>query len=279
MPVVHDLGGSGPPLLISHATGFHGRCYLPLAHELAGKVHSIAFDYRGHGDTPQPDVPVDWERYADDAREVATGLVERHGAPIDAFGHSMGGACLLMVALREPMLFRRLVVFEPIVFPPGGLRPAEQGGDDPDSSPMVQAARRRRSVFPSFQAAVDNFSAKPPLNGFTDEAMRAYVEHGFRQEADGVHLKCTPEVEAATFATGSQHRTWESLHLITTPTLVVAGKVQPFQPSTFAAPIAELLPHGAYLQADDLDHFGPMTHPSRVASIIIDALSHTPSLE
>ncbi|MEY4339651.1 MAG: hypothetical protein RLZ14_1501 [Actinomycetota bacterium] len=278
MVAVHELGGEGQPLLVSHATGFHGRCYLPLAHELAGQFRCTAFDYRGHGDTPQPDAPVDWERYADDAHEVARALVARHGQPIDAFGHSMGGACLLMVALREPGLFRRLVVFEPIVFPPGGLRPDDAGGDDPDSSPMVQAARRRRAVFPSFQAAIDNYSAKPPLNGFTPEAMRAYVEHGFRQDADGVHLKCTPEVEAATFATGSQHRTWEQLHRIETPTVVVSGRVQPFQPATFAAPIAELLPHDRLVQADDLDHFGPMTHPDRVAQIIIDALPHTPSL-
>ena len=137
----HDLGGDGPPLLVSHATGFHGRCYLPLAQELAAHFHCTAFDYRGHGDTPQPDAPVDWERYADDAHEMATALTARHGAPIDAFGHSMGGACLLMAALREPGLFRRLVVFEPIVFPPGGPRPNDDGEDDPDSSPMVQAAR------------------------------------------------------------------------------------------------------------------------------------------
>ncbi len=278
MVAVHDLGGAGAPLLVSHATGFHGRCYLPLAAALADHFHCTAFDYRGHGDTPQPDAPVDWERYADDAQAVATELVERHGAPIDAFGHSMGGACLLMVARREPALFKRLVVFEPIVFPPGGLRPDAHGHDDPDSSPMVLAARRRRAVFPSYQAAIDNYSAKPPLNGFTPEAMRAYVEHGFRQADDGVHLKCTPDVEAATFATGSQHRTWDVLHLITTPTTVVSGRVQPFQPATFAEPIARLLPHGTYLQFDDLDHFGPMTHPQQVARIIIDALPHTPSL-
>jgi hypothetical protein len=64
---VHDLGGTGSALLVSHATGFHGRCYLPLAHELIGTVHSVAFDYRGHGDTPRPPGPIDWNAYGDDA--------------------------------------------------------------------------------------------------------------------------------------------------------------------------------------------------------------------
>ena len=59
---VHELGGQPDaglrPLLVSHATGFHGRCYLPMAHELADRFHSIGFDYRGHGDTPRPEGPV-----------------------------------------------------------------------------------------------------------------------------------------------------------------------------------------------------------------------------
>jgi hypothetical protein len=34
---VHDFGGSGPPLLLSHASGFHGYCYLPIADELTDR--------------------------------------------------------------------------------------------------------------------------------------------------------------------------------------------------------------------------------------------------
>ena len=30
---VHDLGGDGPPLLLCHATGFHGRVWTALAGE------------------------------------------------------------------------------------------------------------------------------------------------------------------------------------------------------------------------------------------------------
>ena len=41
---VHDLGGRGPTLLVSHATGFHGRCYLPVAAALADRFHTIAFE-------------------------------------------------------------------------------------------------------------------------------------------------------------------------------------------------------------------------------------------
>ena len=258
---VHDLGGSGPTLLLSHATGFHGRCYLPVAHALSDRFHSIAFDYRGHGDTPRPDGPVVWDRYGDDAEAMARSL----DGPIVAFGHSMGGACLLMAAHRDPSLFSRLVVFEPIVFPPDGLRPG--GGD----SPLVAGARRRRASFPSYEAAIEHYGRKPPLGAFTPEALDAYVRYGFAPGDDGeVHLKCAPETEAGTFETGGTHATWHDLPATTVPVLVVAGVVQEMQPSRIAAEIAEHLPNATYLEVPTFDHFAPMTHPAEIAEVIAD---------
>ena len=271
---VHDLAGTGTPLLIAHATGFHGRCYIPLADELAASFHSTAFDYRGHGDTPRPAGAINWDRYGDDTVAIATWLVEQTGAPIDAFGHSMGGGCLLMAAHRAPELFHRLVLFEPIVFPPGGIGGAPTGGAEDVESPMVVGARRRRVTFDSYDAAIANFAAKPPLDAFTPQALDAYVRYGFAQGADGkVHLKCLPETEAGTFATSGLHPTWEHLPTITTEVSVIAGVLQPMQPAMVAQLIAERLPNGRFSQSDGLDHFGPMTHPAAVAELIAGELN------
>ena len=92
---VHDLGGAGRPLLVSHATGFHGRCYLPMAGALAGRFHSIGFDYRGHGDTPRPDGPVVWERYGDDAVAMGRAMRDAFGAPVPAAQETAKSATLL----------------------------------------------------------------------------------------------------------------------------------------------------------------------------------------
>jgi pimeloyl-ACP methyl ester carboxylesterase len=264
---VHDLapGHPGDIVLLSHATGFHGHCYAPMAELLADHWHPVAFDYRGHGDTDTPPGDVDWQRYGDDVEAVARAL----GGGLPAFGHSMGGACLLMAAHRDPSLFRHLVVFEPIVFPPEGIRPG-----DASPSPMVQGALRRRASFPSFEAAIANYAGKPPLNAFTPAALEAYVRHGFRAGDDGeVHLKCRPETEAGTFATGGTHTTWDVLPEIDTPVLVIAGHTQVMQPSSISQAVAERLPHGRFLQLDHLDHFGPMTHPAELAGIVLGAIA------
>jgi len=262
---VHDLGGAGRELLISHATGFHGRCYIPVAEALADRFHSIAFDYRGHGDTPLPaNDAVEWDRYGDDATAVAESLTR----PVQAFGHSMGGACLLMAAHRDPRLFEQIVVFEPIVFPPAGIR-------DPDvPSPLVAGARRRRAAFGSYQDAIANYASKPPLSAFTPAALEAYVRYGFEPGEDGqIHLKCRPETEASTFEGGPHHETWNALAEIEVPVLVISGKVREMQPSDIARSVAERLPRGEYIELDDLDHFAPMTHPNRIAELVAGFLT------
>ncbi|MEQ1874362.1 MAG: alpha/beta hydrolase [Ilumatobacteraceae bacterium] len=269
---VHELGGTGSPLLFSHATGFHGRCYQPMADALADVAHCVALDYRGHGDTARaanlPDGAIDWRGYGDDAVAIATWFAEQAGEPIVAFGHSMGGACLLMAAHRNPGLFRRIVAFEPIVFPPITY-PADILEGAEFESPMVASARRRRISFQSFEEAIANFSSKPPLNALTADALDAYVRHGFRQEPDGsVSLKCLPDTEADTYAGGGQHDTWARLPEITTDVLVISGRVEEMSPSMIAAGVAERLPNGRYLQRDDMDHFGPMTHPTECAAIV-----------
>lgn len=267
---VHDLGGRGRPLLLSHATGFHGHCYVPIAAALADSAHSYALDYRGHGVTQVNDEwGTDWQAYADDVTAVATALRAAAGAPLIAFGHSMGGAGLLMAAHRDPSLFEVIIAFEPIVFPtPTPDAPAM----DPEASPLVQGARRRRARFASMDDAIANFSAKPPLGTFTPEAIRLYVEHGFMDNPDtsegGVVLRCAPEHEARTYIGGSQHGTFAVLPEITTRVIVLAGRADMPGPATIAPLIAEQLPNVEYIQSDEWDHFAPMVVPEEMADLI-----------
>jgi len=260
---VYDLAGTadGEPLLISHATGFHGYSYLPVAQALVPRFRSIAFDYRGHGDTAQPpNVGVDWKRYTDDVEAVALTIP----SPFPAFGHSMGGACLLMTAHRHPHLFSHLVIYEPVIFPPEA-NPGEGPGQ------LVAGTRRRRDTFDSYDAAIANFAAKPPLGAFAPAALDAYVRHGFAEGDDGkVHLKCSPELEAMTYEMNRSHATWELLPEIDVPVLVLCGRPDPGSVAQYARNVAERLPNATYVELDDLDHFGPMTDPELVAKLIHD---------
>jgi len=270
---VHELAGSAghPIVLLAHATGFHGHAYLPIAKHLAPQFHTFAMDCRGHGDTPRPPGwAVSWDGYGEDTLAAADAVAALAGGEggIVGFGHSMGGAALLMAAAARPGLFRLLVVFEPIVFPTDRVR-------DPDApNPLRDGARRRRAVFDSFDAALANYASKPPMAAFEPDALDAYVRHGFRQEGDHVRLKCDPDTEADTFDNGANHTVWDTLGSIGTPVVVVGGVVQESQPSAVSELVAAELPNGRYVLEDHMDHFGPMTHTAEVAALIAQDAPH-----
>lgn len=268
---MHHFGGAGSPILLSHATGFHAHCWEPLADELMLRHNVMGFDHRGYGDAQQVDPSqLSWRSYGGDALAAARFQSEQNnGAPIVGIGHSMGGASLLMAAHEQPELFRALFVFEPIVFPPT----TEEEANRPPN-PLAGGARRRRATFPSFEAALENFTAKPPMNSFHPKAREAYVRHGFAPTENGeVTLKCLPEHEARTYETGGGHGAWDDLPDIQTPVWVVSGAPSPFQPSAIAIRVAERLPHSTYVQYDEMGHFGPLEHPSVIAALVETTLA------
>ena len=262
---MHDFGGSGSPVLLSHATGFHAHCWEPVAHALNSHHHVVGLDHRGYGDAETVDpATMTWNQYGLDALAAARDLYAQHNEPIIGIGHSMGGASLLMAAHSEPHLFKALFVFEPIVFPP----PDPDAGERP-SSPLPAGARKRRSRFPSFEAAIENFAAKPPMAAFNAVAREAYVRHGFKPTPDGdIELKCLPEHEARTYETGGISGAWDSLPAITTPVWVMSGALAPFQPSAFAITVAERIPGSTYVRWDEVGHFGPLEKPELISQYV-----------
>lgn len=270
---LHHLaaGPPGSPLLVAHATGFHGRCYGPMAEALAHRFDVWALDFRGHGTTAAPDgQPAAWERFGHDAAAATGWLVERAGRPIAAFGHSMGGAAVLDAATAEPGQFTGLVLYEPVVFPrepPPGPNRLEVG------------AARRRPRFPSREEAYRNFAAKAPMRSFVPAALRAYVDGGLvpvdPAAPDGeVGLCCRPEYESAVFATAWRHGLWERLADVTVPVTVVGGAPSADDPPAVIAPeVAARIPGGRYLPHPELDHFGPFVAPTLVAEVAAAALS------
>jgi pimeloyl-ACP methyl ester carboxylesterase len=265
---VHELGGDGPLLLLAHATGFHGRVWGPCAEHLRDR-RCVAPDLRGHGDSVVPDgVGFEWAGFADDILAVVDHL---GGGPLIAAGHSKGGASLLLAEQRRPGTFTALYLFEPIVFPPSVIAAAPEGPGQ--TNPLAAGARRRRPTFDSFDAAYDNFAAKPPMDALDPAALRAYVDGGFRLQDDGtVTLKCRPDVEAQVYEMGSQHDAYAHLAEVTCPVTVGFGADAPFSPASFAGPIVAALPDGRLDPHPDLGHFGPLEDPATIAASIRAAL-------
>ena len=263
--VAHDHGGAGPAVLMSHATGFHGRYWDPIVARLPEGYRYVGIDLRGHGDSIVPDgVTMAWRGMADDVLAVVDAL--ELGA-VRAIGHSMGGCALVRAEITRPGTIEAAWLCEPIIFP-DSFGPAKTTEGD---SRMAQGARKRREVFDSIDAVLERYGSRPPFSNVHPEALEAYVRHGFREQEDGtVILKCRGETEAQVFL-NAQGDTFGHLPSITIP-ITVAGSGDGDGPAQFAKLVADELPNGTFELYEDLTHFAPLEDPDRIAAAIAAAL-------
>jgi pimeloyl-ACP methyl ester carboxylesterase len=264
---VHEWGGAGDPVVLSHPTGFHGVVWQPVAERLVAAGRRVwSFDFRGHGDSDKaPEGVYSWDGFADDAQAVLDHLGLLGDDRLLAVGHSKGATSLMTVAWRLPDAIPRIWAFEPIVFPR-----YDASLQDPDN-PMSASARRRRAVWASREEAIASYGARPPLGVLTDEALHAYVDYGMRDLPDGtVTLKCLPEHEASIYTMGVVNGLWDRLPELATPVLVADGETSTAIPPSLATQIVERLPHGTLELWPGRGHFGPMEDPDRAVRSILD---------
>lgn len=259
----YDFGGSGPEVLMVHATGFCAGVWLPIAGRLPD-FSLAALDVRGHGRSTTATAGMDWHGTADDVLTTVDEL--GLGRPFGV-GHSMGGASLILAELARPGTFRGLWVYEPIIFPASAV-PSAEDGRTPEN-PLSAGARRRRERFASREEAYANFASKPPLDALAPEALAAYVEHGFRELPDGsVELRCAPATEAETYEMGMRHGAFDRLAEVQCPVVVLRGRVDVPGPASIAELVAERLPAGTLEEHPELGHFGPLEDPAGMATSI-----------
>jgi pimeloyl-ACP methyl ester carboxylesterase len=261
----YDLGGSGPVLLLAHATGFCGPVLGPLADRLTDRFRCIAFDERGHGSSDRPpDGDFGWYGFAADALAV----VDRLGLDRAAgFGHSCGGAALLLAEQARPGTFGALYCYEPIMYPDAVPRAPTL-----ESNPLAAGARRRREAFASRAEALSNFATKAPFDQLHPEALAAYVDNGFGHDGDGFRLRCRREDEAQVYAHGLAHDAFAHLGEVGCPvTLACGGKTDAIGPD-FLRLMAHRLPAARVEVFTGLGHFGPLEDPDELGRSVAETM-------
>lgn len=251
---IHHLGGSGPPLLAVHATGFHGRLWEPFIPKLREHFTVIALDQRGHGESDKPEADYRWQLFGDDVLAVVDSLGLDQPAGI---GHSAGAAALIFAETTRPGTFSRLVLLDPTTMPS-----EFRGLTAHMENPMAQAARKRRAVWDSPDQMIERLSnATSPFAAWRDEFLRAYVVYGTRQREDGkFELACPPHIEAKIYETAGSNDGWERLALLRSPTLLLTGTNSPMWGGGRGEQAAEQLQNG---NAETIEggHFFPMENP------------------
>ena len=258
-----DFGGDGPLAVVSHANGFCASVYEPLAAGLRRRFRVVAFDSRGHGHSSAPPPPdaYEWEEFVLDWLACAKALCERTGHDRVALGvgHSFGGSCLAVAASREPALFARTALLDPVVVP----GPPAEG-----EHPMAAVARKRSRVFPHRELLREKWFGRGIFAGWDEDAFDRYLRDGLRDREDGqVELRCAPEVEAAVFQLGPKLDLAPAFAALDVPTLWLHAAKGNF-PLDFVERVATSSA-AVVLESLPVAHLLAMTHPAQVADRLL----------
>lgn len=197
MPLHAEADGSGPPIVLVHGFTQTRRCWGPVADDLTVD-HAVArVDAPGHG------------RSADAPADLWAGgrLIGEQCGEATYLGYSMGGRYLLHLALADTRLVRGLV-----------LLGATAGIDDPEErlarrrADAATAARIRELGLPAF---LQSWIAQPMFAGIP--ADRQHLHERMENTVDGL------ERSLLHAGAGVQEPTWDRLHLLDMPVLVLAG--------------------------------------------------------
>jgi pimeloyl-ACP methyl ester carboxylesterase len=261
-----DWGGSGAPIVISHATGFLGRIYRPIATALSAIGHVFSYDQRGHGDSSRsPTGEYDWRATMEDL----AGFIKAMGLEgVRGFGHSAGATAIGSLASERPDLISRAVLVEPVIFEsPAG---PELGW----RNPFIDRTLKRRRVFDSVEAMFQNFEHKLPYATWRKDMLRDYCEYGTRQNSEGKReLKCRPEIEARFYETSRDFDGLGRILRCEAPLLVIFGARGDSLGAAMSAKVAAGLRNGRVIDLADAGHFAPMEQPAEVAHLTIEFLS------
>ncbi len=258
-----------PTLHWAHATGFHGRLYHPLLDELATDVNVLAWDMRGHGASvgaANLSTFRGWETYYRDL----IALLECLDEPVWLAGHSIGATTSIMAAARRPDKVLGLILAEPVIMDPvQGLKLglAKLLRQSHRLSLAAGAARRRR-VFDSHAAALDNYRGRGVFKTWPEAWLNAYVQHAFVPQGDQVQLACAPEWESTTFA-HTEHNPWPGIRQLRCPVIALAAE----RGSTFSPKaqkrLKALLPSADVRVLEGTTHFLPMEQKDIVRDAIL----------
>ncbi len=262
--------GTGPSLLLLHATGFHARCWDQVVAALPADAHVIAPDLRGHGRSYRPASLGDWDATAADIAALIAGVCD---GPVFAIGHSQGGYIAATIATDMAGAFSQMLLVDPVLLSPELMA---QRDSMPHIEPSEHPVARRRNVWESADQMIAHFTTRTPYDGWKPAVLADYCRHGLVASADGTtfELACPPLLEASAYLGSTRAGPYDTLDRVACPVTVLRARdgerksLMDFSFSPTWKDLAAQFPLGRDLQWDDASHFIPMEQPERLAALI-----------
>ena len=248
--VAHTVTGEGPPLYLVHGIGSRRTTWDALLSALSEHFTCVAYDLRGHGDSPVPPVPYSLDELVDDLEALRVRLGHER---IHVMGHSLGGQIGPAYARAHPARTSSVVLLSTA---------AGRTADDSAGVKGVVAAMRDQGVEAVLTTLVDRW--------YTDGFIAAHpevIEHRIEQ------VLGTPEdVFLSVFDVYASTEMLAWLPQVGCPCLVLTGEFDGACNPRLNAVIDDALPESELVVLPALKHSVLVEGPERVLPPVLDFL-------
>ena len=248
--VAHTVTGEGPPLYLVHGIGSRRTTWDALLPALSEHFTCVAYDLRGHGDSPVPPVPYSLDELVDDLEALRVRLGHER---IHVMGHSLGGQIGPAYARAHPARTSSVVLLSTA---------AGRTADDSAGVKGVVAAMRGQGVEAVLTTLVDRW--------YTDGFIAAHpevIEHRIEQ------VLGTPEdVFLSVFDVYASTEMLAWLPQVGCPCLVLTGEFDGACNPRLNAVIDDALPESELVVLPALRHSVLVEGPERVLPPVLDFL-------
>jgi pimeloyl-ACP methyl ester carboxylesterase len=186
----------------AHGNGFPSSCYRQLFQVLESRYDCRYIDRIGHN--PRFPVTENWDYLVD---ELIASIREKFSQPVIGLGHSLGGVLNLLAAIKEPSLFKGVVMLDsPLLgrFKSSMVRLAKSIGLIDKLTPALRT-RGRRHHWNTREELTHYLKGRPLFRTFSEECLQDYINFGFKKMEDGYWLHFDKQVEYLIFRTLPHH--------------------------------------------------------------------------
>lgn len=192
-----------PLLHFAHGNGFPAQCYTQLLNALGEDFKCFYIDKIGHN--PQFPVTENWPYLVD---EVIDSIKKQCGdEPVIAVGHSLGGVLSLLAAIKQPQLFKAVIMLDsPLLgrLKSSMVKLAKTLGFIDRITP-AHRTRGRRQRWKDKGQLLRYLRNRPLFKTFSEACLEDYMAYGLINGKDGYHLRFDSHIEYLIYRTIPDH--------------------------------------------------------------------------
>lgn len=255
-----------PALHFAHGNGFPSPCYRQMLTALAPYFDCCYVDKVGHA----REFPIEdnWEALAD---EVIASVRRQAHAPVVAVGHSLGGVLSVFAALKEPELFKAVILLDSPLLSPmrqRGVHISKKIGFIDKITP-ARRTQGRRTHWPTRDAAFIYFKRRALFKYMTDACIKDYIDYGMIQDESGYTLRFDANIEYQIYRT-MPHSLAVYPKKLQVPSTLIYGRDSDVTHASDRSYMKRR--YGIASVITEGTHMFPLEHPKATADLILKVL-------